>query len=310
MTSKNPVPARLFVLLAREAPVGVILRRGPSDWVQMIHWDTKKDIFTPGQWFHGRIYEQKCDLSPNGKYFAYCAYKHGNHKEHPDYGDRWTAVSKPPYFTALGLWRCDSRWHGGGLFLDKKQLLLNHPEGSSEPHPNHMPENIKVTVADGNSSLRNSVFYYALRRNGWLILERSRQFGDYGYPSSSGYNRLPLWFRGQAPSRNRHWVTLKKYSLICEVSHEFRIAIRKGNRSRLYELVPNYKYSFQIRNWESYEPPDELDVTWADYDQQRRLILAKDGKLFVGSVRDGNVLADFNANMPEPIETPDWAKKW
>ena len=30
---------RLFVVLARDADVGVILRRGPTRWVQMIKWD-------------------------------------------------------------------------------------------------------------------------------------------------------------------------------------------------------------------------------------------------------------------------------
>jgi len=71
MSEATKSPARLFVLLARKAPVGVILRRGPSDWVQMIHWNTKNDLFTPGQWFHGRIFEWKCDLSPNGKLIIY-----------------------------------------------------------------------------------------------------------------------------------------------------------------------------------------------------------------------------------------------
>lgn len=45
MTTKIPAPARLFVLLAREASAGVILRRGPSKWVQLIKWNTDADTF-------------------------------------------------------------------------------------------------------------------------------------------------------------------------------------------------------------------------------------------------------------------------
>src|SRR5690349_10075456 len=44
-----PPPARLFVLLASNSPVGVILRRGPTDWVQMIKWHTDTDKFEEGQ---------------------------------------------------------------------------------------------------------------------------------------------------------------------------------------------------------------------------------------------------------------------
>ena len=62
-------PCRLAVFLSRKARVGVILRRGPSKWVQMIHWDRASDAFTPGQWFHGRVYERRCDLSPDGRLF-------------------------------------------------------------------------------------------------------------------------------------------------------------------------------------------------------------------------------------------------
>ncbi len=43
--SKPAPPCRLSVILAREAPVGVIFRRGPA------------------KWFHGRIYERRSDLS-------------------------------------------------------------------------------------------------------------------------------------------------------------------------------------------------------------------------------------------------------
>lgn len=38
-------PCRLFVILARSTPAGVILRRGPTEWVQLIRWDTSDDSF-------------------------------------------------------------------------------------------------------------------------------------------------------------------------------------------------------------------------------------------------------------------------
>src|SRR5438445_305998 len=103
MVMTSPVSCKLAVILAREAKVAVILRRGPTRRVELILWDTKNDGFQRGQWFHGRIYEERCDLSPDGTKFIYFASKYGP-KRDADMPDTWTAISKPPYFTALALW--------------------------------------------------------------------------------------------------------------------------------------------------------------------------------------------------------------
>ena len=89
-------PARLWVLLAREEHVGVVFRRGPSKQVMLIKWNTRNDSFDFGQWFKGRIYERRCDVSPNGELLIYFAAK----QKPPLYS--WTAISKPPFFTAHG----------------------------------------------------------------------------------------------------------------------------------------------------------------------------------------------------------------
>ena len=52
----EPIPARLHVILAREAPKAVIFRRGPSGRVCTLGWDLETDTFTMGQWLKGRIY--------------------------------------------------------------------------------------------------------------------------------------------------------------------------------------------------------------------------------------------------------------
>ena len=69
----DPVPARLHVLLAREAPYAVVIRRGPAKQVCTVGWDRSTDAFTLGQWFKGRIYERRSDLSPDGKHLIYFA---------------------------------------------------------------------------------------------------------------------------------------------------------------------------------------------------------------------------------------------
>jgi hypothetical protein len=76
---------RLYVILARAAPIAVIFRRGPSRWVQIVKWSTNTDTFEEGQWFHGRIYERRCDLSPDGRLLVYFAQKINKRTMRSDY---------------------------------------------------------------------------------------------------------------------------------------------------------------------------------------------------------------------------------
>ena len=118
-------PARLWVLLARREPAGVIFRRGPTKQVLLIKWNfRRKDSFEFGQWFKGRIYERRCDLSPGGDLLIYFAAK----QKPPMYS--WTAISKPPWFTALALWPKGDCWNGGGWFVDDRKIRLNHREAA------------------------------------------------------------------------------------------------------------------------------------------------------------------------------------
>ena len=76
MVKRKP-PCRLFVIHAREQPVALILRRGPARWYHLISWRTDTDTFEHGAWFRGRIYEDRCDLSPDGELFLYFALQGG-----------------------------------------------------------------------------------------------------------------------------------------------------------------------------------------------------------------------------------------
>jgi hypothetical protein len=98
--------ARLYAILARRSPVAVLFRRGPSKQVLLIRWNTNDDSLLPGQWLKGRIYERRCDLSPDGDLLLYFA---ANWKK-PYLS--WSAVSRPPYLTALALWPKGDGWGG------------------------------------------------------------------------------------------------------------------------------------------------------------------------------------------------------
>src|SRR5688500_8741161 len=120
--SKHNFPARLHVLLAREAPVGLVFRRGPSKQVCTFLWDRTTDRFTLGQWLKGRIYERRADLSPDGKHVIYFAM---NGKWQSETGGSWTAISRAPWLTAIALFNKGDCWEGGGLFATKNRYWLN-----------------------------------------------------------------------------------------------------------------------------------------------------------------------------------------
>lgn len=181
---------RLYCLLARKAPVAVIFRRGPSKAVQLLKWDLSTDELTEGQWFKGRVYERRCDLSPDGKYLIYFA---ANHK--PPYGT-WTAISRPPYFTALALWPKGDCWGGGGLFdANEKGITLNHPSHQMSLAPDFkLPANFKVRPHGDHSGggEDNPIMSHRLERDGWKKIEE----GKY---KENKYGAEKLWFEFTEP---------------------------------------------------------------------------------------------------------------
>jgi hypothetical protein len=150
---QHPKPAtRIFGVVARAAPRVVLIRRGPTNHVQLITWDTVKHEFHVGQWLKGRIYEQRCDLSPSGQKFIYLA---ANHK--PIGLGTWTAVSRPPYLTALVVWDNRGTWGGGGLFETERTIALNRKLGVQPAKGFSLPADIRaVPIAAWSAGSRFS----------------------------------------------------------------------------------------------------------------------------------------------------------
>jgi hypothetical protein len=129
--------------MAPVASVAVVVRRGPTSWARLTLWDTLRDEFTPGAWFHGRISEEKCDLSPDGKVFVYAAYQ--GRRFRTSTTDSWTAVSRPPWLHALVLWPMGTTYGGGGRFVGNRQLVLR---GAGKAHPEHPVNGIEVVPGE------------------------------------------------------------------------------------------------------------------------------------------------------------------
>lgn len=268
---------RLYAILARRAPVGVIFRRGPSNWVKVIKWHTETDTFEHGQWFKGRIYERRGDLSPDGSLMVYFASKQTTAQFQGDYSYSWTAVSRPPYLTALALYPKGDTWNGGGLFEDNRSLWLNHPAHASTPHPDHVPpKTFRVHGGIDVFGEDRSIVNKRLRRDGWTCIQPA-DIRPGGYVHKEG-----IWERN-------------------------------GLRMILQEIdfqayAGPYIFHYTIHDIALGR------CTWGDWDHQGRLVIAQEGKLWAVETNDGAItrreIADFNDDEPEPIDSPHWARHW
>src|ERR1041385_5931375 len=160
-------PARVPVLLARERPLGVISRRGPAKQVCTLLWNRRDDSFSMGQWFKGRIYERRCDLSPDGQRQIYFAM---NGKWRAEARGSWTAISRAPYLKALALFAKGDCWHGGGLFKDARSYWLNDGYGHTIVRDTRgLKRTASYKLDGGRGGECLSVYYPRLIRDGWQL---------------------------------------------------------------------------------------------------------------------------------------------
>lgn len=187
-------PARLHVLLARDAPYAVILRRGPARLVCTIGWDRANDTFQIGQWLRGRIYEQRCDLSPDGRHLLYFAL---NGRWASETKGSYTAVSLAPYLKAIALYPQGHTWGGGGVFLSNTTYNV-YAGGASLRESGSLSRVATHRWIGGPLAAR-------LERDGWT--PASSDEASYELPVPHGRS-LRLTLRSgipPAPGRGCHW---------------------------------------------------------------------------------------------------------
>ena len=266
------IPARLHVFLAREAPTALILRRGPSKQVCTIGWDRTDDTFQLGQWLKGRIYEHRCDLSPDGRHFLYMASKQQDWNK-PDRATAWTAVSRAPYLKAVAFWEQDSTYGGGGQFLgdrltyrdDVQSGVLEGPANLSHPSLPYLWNDIHLEK-----------YHFRLRREGWQ--KRDARSSD---------TNADLW------EKERNGWTLQQF-----VHADLEPPVGRGVE---WQWV-------QAQDLSTGETLGDQSWEWADFDGDR-LVWAQAGKLFATPIWDGGhgdilELADFNDWTFQAVQAP------
>lgn len=263
--------ARLYAILARSSPRAVVFRRGPSKQVLLIAWDTAADTFDEGQWLKGRIYERRCDLSPDGSLLVYF----GGNQKLPY--RTWTAVSRPPYFTALALWPKGDAWGGGGHFATAREILLNHrPDEMDLADGFSIPKWLTVRPFGAHSGWGedNPVWFERLSRDGWTCTSAGRESGyDRDGKVLLSFDPPIIWEKS-----NRRFMLQMKILGMKEREGPWYVcehAVVDSSTGRTFEIGR---------------------TDWADWDRSGDLVFAADGCLY--RARDDfdnpKLIADFN----------------
>jgi len=278
------------MIRAQKAAVAVIFRRGPSKEVEVIRWDFSRDTFERGHWFRGRIYEKRCDLSPDGKLLVYFASKFNRHTAGAAaYTYAWTAVSRAPWLTALALWPKGDCWWGGGLFVSEHALWLNHKPEEAIPHPGHRPHKLKVEANPEAHGEDEPIYVRRLERDGWVMRQAWQ----------SEWRGLSQCYRTITPGEH----------LKSQAGGPLSILLTR----RIDRLSYRERFTVEGTAAEVSLPPGPLE--WLDWDHRDRLIALSGGRVWVAETEGGVVsafseLVDLRDDRFEERVAPDEAQRW
>lgn len=290
--------ARLFALIAREARKAIVFRRGPSKSVLLLAWDLNTDTLEAGQWFKGRIYERRCDLSPDGQLLAYFAASYRGPWQ------TWTAISRPPYLTALAAWPKGDAWGGGGLFRDNHSFELNHSPGAEMLVATgfSVPKGFDVKSLGPSSGRGEDDPISSMRahRDGWTMASQ-------GHSSKFGIGAAYKW-RIDPPTTLEKPLDSRRLVMLQTNLHGI------GERDGSW-----YAQTGRLAHTSTGDVLELGRIDWADVDHNGDLLFARKGCLFrltrrnIGSLKEPGtpkLIADLNDLRFEAVPPPPNAHSW
>ena len=298
--------ARVEAIVARNAALAVIFRRGPSRFVRMLKWNLRNDRIEPGQWVNARVLVERSDLSPSGELVACFV---ASHRRRPDI---WTAISRPPWFTALAVWPKGDTWGGGGLFASDGHFLLEHDAriqyglDQFKPLPAFtLPKRFRVQPFEGHAPVHGCDIEQArMVLSGWRFIQRA----DWGRATSDLETGLPF-ARPEIMARALDDPKRSRFELRRFI--DGYAPSRVQGRSR---LVRAEIHDLQTATDRAIGPVD-----WVDVDHNGDVLWSKAGRLFrlAGPARrsmtidaEPKLVADLNDMRFEAMEAPKAALKW
>jgi hypothetical protein len=168
------------------------------------------------------------------------------------------------------------------LFESRNEVFLNHRPEVATPHPKHLPKGIRVRPNPEAFGEDDPILVPRMERDGWKFV----QWLDYDY-------------YGQ---RTKQPAISEKHFL----NGKLTLRIEKYNdptEQLLCYVVDHNGRSMEVGLG-----------SWADIDQQGRLVFSAAGRLYAAMVEEDGVkldqLADFSGSKPSAMESPAWARRW
>jgi hypothetical protein len=276
---KNP---RIFCIPASSAPVVAVIRRGPSSWMHVGRWDVAAPAYEPGAWLRGMIYPQRCDLSPDGRWFAYFAMKQSAEW---DLGPTYLAISHLPWLTALAAWGIGSTWTRGMRFVEDATVPEVDAPDLGELGPVFERFGLRMSRADS---------FAVERRRGWTeTADTPSRATDDAWDEQRG-----------------DLIVMEKPRPGSDGSERLRV---RGSYAAIRELPG-------VRTDVRYEVQRDDDIValdavqWADWDAEGRLLVAtQDGRLQIreeAGEESAAWQADEGSCEPDPGPAPREASEW
>ena len=261
-----------------------VIRRGPSGWSHLGRWDLAQSRYESGAWIRGNLYPQRCDLSPDGRWFCYftlrgrATWKAGN---------TYIAISRLPWLTALAAWGTCGTWTSGLHFVEDREIWRVGPPDEGDVEPCRRRFGLAVT--------RPAAFAVE-RRRGWTETADSphRPPGD-------------MWDESRVERLRMEKARPGSGGATRLVASGGFAAFRVGPANRWGGV------HYQVMGDSG--PVSLDDVQWADWDGEGRLLVAtRDGRLQVREwARDRRAVrweASLSDLAPAPTPPPREAVRW
>jgi hypothetical protein len=280
----EPASPRVFCIPAARAPIVAVLRRGPSAWSHLGRWDLARLVYEPGAWIRGNLYPQRCDLSPDGRWFCYFTLK-GSARWRA--GATYVAVSRLPWLAALAAWRTCGTWTRGLHFMEDRDVWQVGPPDEGDAGPCRRRFGIAFT---------KPASFAVERRRGWTETADSppRHPGDMWDEKRAADLKME---KARPGSEGATRLTVQGYFAA------FRESLPAWPKPVRYEIVGAGR------------PLWLQDAQWADWDQQGRLLVAtNDGRLQVRDYSDKGPAVVSEVALghlaPSPSPAPMEAHRW
>jgi hypothetical protein len=264
--------ARIHLLAARTAPVVIVLRRKPTRVFHVLRWDTRTDTIEAGSWFFGRIYEKRCDVSPDGAWMIYFAAAPGSAKT-------WTGLAQPPWLKALAWHAGTGTWLGGGFWRDAGTLCVTAYPGWAAPD----------LQSDRAAKLPFAVARHDWRRDAGDLEVLTHRFDrDWEIDAGQSAPRTTVASGGNWSVRGVTWSWTRRPT-------------PKHPALRVRGPVDTATgFTFVLDE----EPALLADADWAEYDALGQLVFARAGVLYrstLADLRAGRITQSIDL---EPLQPP------